>query len=960
MQFEEQNCNLNELTAEKNSFFYPALSGNYNISEESSTATNDSENAKINNNLEIENTSLEKNSNVPFEQISIIQNDSLIDLDVNSKENLTNNADRLVESSPSERGNSRRKPSVNYNSILRLDSNINSTVSSTPTEVDLKTAIKALSNEDVTAPQENTKFADNKRNQDFHELFKELPKEELLVEDFACALQKDFLMQGRMYLSNTSVHFYSNIFGWIQNVTIPLSDVVSIEKRYVASLIPNSIEFETNSTKAIKLSTFQREGSSFVGSQSDIDSEDSIILINDDRVQKYDSYEFDSIISNGVLDNNELLDNIIDLNLVDTEACNNYDVGKKKDFSSALLPSNLEIKTNPDKDDDSHVLSSPKSSGTESTLKAESLNSAASTKKSIEMLEETKIPKPIDNKSDLNLISKDDWFSSTIKKMVDGTNNIFSSEKKLDDLMAEQQIGDVLLPVGNAKDLDSVDLKSIKSNQKLNLALSKTSPLAPTTTETNISFSSTSLSSPAKVNNILSSILSASEATKITENLNYSKTSNSVTNNEISVVTAASNNSNVTFSLNSTNDINATSNVTNALSSNQLDILRPHAQRGLQDIVNTSENKGKIHSADGDNSTINRISQHILVQQLSISPDRKNFNIYNKPHQPKELMKNLNMYDDVDANDIKLKDSAVNVDITKALSDKKTPIHEKKKKTFVECKCDISKMTLVVDKEISNTFLSHIFYLLFSDSSINKSNSKFKKFLLESRKCKDIVAQNWRSKEDDILAESRDTIHSVKEGEFRTFQYIAALNNPMGPKSTRLSTKETLVNKFTDDGEIRHFCIKSSSQTPDVPSGTSFFTNSRVCVTEKGEGIVRFRVCCEVEFVKSSWIKMAIERAVPEGMKEYFGALISELENWKTYLKDELKNSNSHPLNSIGNYQENQTIKNVVAETLVVENEAAPTVKSRVDIKHECKVDKNQIKAIIKDLFFENAREFNI
>ncbi|KAJ3224499.1 hypothetical protein HK099_008367 [Clydaea vesicula] len=909
MQFEEQNCNLNELTAEKNSFFYPALSGNYNISEESSTATNDSENAKINNNLEIENTSLEKNSNVPFEQISIIQNDSL-NLDVNSKENLTNNADRLVESSPSERGNSRRKPSVNYNSILRLDSNINSTVSSTPTEVDLKTAIKALSNEDVTAPQENTKFADNKRNQDFHELFKELPKEELLVEDFACALQKDFLMQGRM-------------------VTIPLSDVVSIEKRYVASLIPNSIEFETNSTKAIKLSTFQREGSSFVGSQSDIDSEDSIILINDDRVQKYDSYEFDSIISNGVLDNNELLDNIIDLNLVDTEACNNYDVGKKKDFSSALLPSNLEIKTNPNKDDDSHVLSSPKSSGTESTLKAESLNSAASTKKSIEMLEETKIPKPLDNKSDLNLISKDDWFSSTIKKMVDGTNNIFSSEKKLDDLMAEQQIGDVLLPVGNAKDLDSVDLKSIKSNQKLKLALSKTSPLAPTTTETNISFSSTSLSSPAKVNNILSSILSASEATKITENLNYSKTSNSVTNNEISVVTAASNNSNVTFSLNSTNDINATSNVTNALSSNQLDILRPHAQRGLQDIVNTSENKGKIHSADGDNSTINRISQHILVQQLSISPDRKNFNIYNKPHQPKELMKNLNMYDDVDANDIKLKDSAANVDITKALSDKKTPIHEKKKKTFVECKCDISKMTLVVDKEISNTFLN-------------------------------IVAQNWRSKEDDILAESRDTIHSVKEGEFRTFQYIAALNNPMGPKSTRLSTKETLVNKFTDDGEIRHFCIKSSSQTPDVPSGTSFFTNSRVCVTEKGEGIVRFRVCCEVEFVKSSWIKMAIERAVPEGMKEYFGALISELENWKTYLKDELKNSSSHPLNSISNYQENQTIKNVVAETLVVENEAAPTVKSRVDIKHECKVDKNQIKAIIKDLFFENAREFNI
>ncbi|KAJ1678138.1 hypothetical protein EV182_004693, partial [Spiromyces aspiralis] len=56
-----------------------------------------------------------------------------------------------------------------------------------------------------------------KRNADFHMLFRELPINELLIDDYGCALQRDILVQGRLYLTENHVCFYSNIFGWVTN-----------------------------------------------------------------------------------------------------------------------------------------------------------------------------------------------------------------------------------------------------------------------------------------------------------------------------------------------------------------------------------------------------------------------------------------------------------------------------------------------------------------------------------------------------------------------------------------------------------------------------------------------------------------------------------------------------------------------------------------------------------------------
>lgn len=88
-------------------------------------------------------------------------------------------------------------------------------------------------------------LANDKRNNDFHTLFRSVPDGERLIDgkkflvffffffvnflnffififitiDYGCALQKEILLQGRVYISEHHLCFNANIFGWITNVS---------------------------------------------------------------------------------------------------------------------------------------------------------------------------------------------------------------------------------------------------------------------------------------------------------------------------------------------------------------------------------------------------------------------------------------------------------------------------------------------------------------------------------------------------------------------------------------------------------------------------------------------------------------------------------------------------------------------------------------------------------------------
>ena len=76
-------------------------------------------------------------------------------------------------------------------------------------------------------------------------LFK-LPDDEVLIEEYLCALYKKILLQGRMYLFRNYVCFYSNVFGYQKNKVIPLKDVTIVRRAYTVKVVPNAIEIVCN------------------------------------------------------------------------------------------------------------------------------------------------------------------------------------------------------------------------------------------------------------------------------------------------------------------------------------------------------------------------------------------------------------------------------------------------------------------------------------------------------------------------------------------------------------------------------------------------------------------------------------------------------------------------------------------------------------------------------------------
>jgi hypothetical protein len=85
------------------------------------------------------------------------------------------------------------------------------------------------------------------RCEEFHKLFAdELPKGERLIADYSCALHREILLQGRLYVSINYLAFYSNIFSWITKLVVRLSDIRDIYKANTAKIIPNAIQIITD------------------------------------------------------------------------------------------------------------------------------------------------------------------------------------------------------------------------------------------------------------------------------------------------------------------------------------------------------------------------------------------------------------------------------------------------------------------------------------------------------------------------------------------------------------------------------------------------------------------------------------------------------------------------------------------------------------------------------------------
>ncbi|KAK9362644.1 hypothetical protein V1504DRAFT_403012 [Lipomyces starkeyi] len=101
--------------------------------------------------------------------------------------------------------------------------------------------------------------ASKKRNRDFHQLFRSVPEDDYLIEDYGCALSREILLQGRLYISEQHICFNSNIFGWVTNLVISFDEVMAIEKKTTVGLFPNAIVIQTLHARNVFASFISRD-----------------------------------------------------------------------------------------------------------------------------------------------------------------------------------------------------------------------------------------------------------------------------------------------------------------------------------------------------------------------------------------------------------------------------------------------------------------------------------------------------------------------------------------------------------------------------------------------------------------------------------------------------------------------------------------------------------------------------
>ncbi|XP_034027053.1 GRAM domain-containing protein 2B [Thalassophryne amazonica] len=99
----------------------------------------------------------------------------------------------------------------------------------------------------------------SKSNCQYHKIFKEISKDEQLRQSYTCALQKDILYQGRMFVSDHWICFHSKVFGKDTKIAIPLVSVTYIKKTKTAILLPNALVIATTNDRYVFVSFLSRD-----------------------------------------------------------------------------------------------------------------------------------------------------------------------------------------------------------------------------------------------------------------------------------------------------------------------------------------------------------------------------------------------------------------------------------------------------------------------------------------------------------------------------------------------------------------------------------------------------------------------------------------------------------------------------------------------------------------------------
>ncbi|XP_044309470.1 GRAM domain-containing protein 2B-like [Varanus komodoensis] len=84
-----------------------------------------------------------------------------------------------------------------------------------------------------------------KHSANFHQVFKDIPEEEELLDTFSCAWQQEVPYHGCLYISHNHVCFHCSMLWREVKVTIPVPTISVLKKANTALLVPNAICIRT-------------------------------------------------------------------------------------------------------------------------------------------------------------------------------------------------------------------------------------------------------------------------------------------------------------------------------------------------------------------------------------------------------------------------------------------------------------------------------------------------------------------------------------------------------------------------------------------------------------------------------------------------------------------------------------------------------------------------------------------
>ncbi|KAJ3054945.1 Protein Aster-B [Rhizophlyctis rosea] len=94
----------------------------------------------------------------------------------------------------------------------------------------------------------------------FVRVFTEIEAEvDFLTAAFSCAMERDMLWQGKLYLTSLHMCFYGKIFAKSAKVIIHFKDITAIEKKTTAGMFPTAIRVTTVNAKYVFASFLRRE-----------------------------------------------------------------------------------------------------------------------------------------------------------------------------------------------------------------------------------------------------------------------------------------------------------------------------------------------------------------------------------------------------------------------------------------------------------------------------------------------------------------------------------------------------------------------------------------------------------------------------------------------------------------------------------------------------------------------------